>query len=334
MLSTTSDAVAKYVYSTHAPKSKRTIKLTINSRAPSSANPAALLSSRLAAYIKRPSWTALSPCPLGKELIPIHPRKVYYYLTTSPRQEFPSDAPGFPSFTPQAGGKGGRRIISPSLSNASVDEDAEERKRHTLSPSPEVDLSPPESDLPADGCGDGDITPPIPGASFSSRSSLARDGSSGSSSDSMNLAHNRRGASPPLEVDEKEFTQTAIGMRERGFSMDDFNIQQSKEVDTKPVEETEEEKAKQHIETVVTLFGEDHQAAQGRGIVGLMSSPMVQPLRLQHSGLARGDGIAEVLGEGPLPVLGDQALGAGFSWDIAKPENTDLAELDALFGEF
>ena len=214
-----------------------------------------------------------------------------------------------------------------------MDEDAEERKRHTLSPSPEVDLSPPEADLPADSCHD-NVTPPIPGASFSSRSSLARDGSSGSSSDSMDLTHNQRGASPPLEVDEKEFTQTARGMRERGLSMDDFNIQQSKEVDEKPAEETEEEKAKQHIETVVTLFGEDHQAVQERSVVGLMSSPMVQPLRLQHASLAKGDAGVAALGEGPMPILEEQALGAGFNWDISTPENTDLAELDALFGDF
>ena len=297
----------------------------------SSANPAALLSSRLAAYIKRPNWTTSAPCPLGKELIPIHPRKVYYFLTTSARQDFPADAPGFPPYASSSGGKGGKRIISPSLSNASVDEDAEERKRHTLSPSPEVDLSPPETDLPA-GVYHDDNTPPIPGVSFSSRSSLARDGSSSSTSDSTNLAHNQRSASPPLEVDEKEFTQTARGMRERALSLDEFNIQQSKEVDEKPTEETEEEKAKNHIDTVVTLFGEDHQAVQGRGTMGLMSSPMVQPLRLRHSTPAKGDGGWGTLGDEP--ILGDLGLGAAFNWDIAKPENTDLAELDALFGEF
>jgi len=56
----------------------------------SSANPAALLSSRLAAYMKRSTFTSANPCPVAKELIPIHPRKVFYYLTNTPRQELPA----------------------------------------------------------------------------------------------------------------------------------------------------------------------------------------------------------------------------------------------------
>merc|ERR1712098_871753 len=50
-----------------------------------SANPSAIISSRLSSYLKR-SWTALAPCPVAKELETVHPRRTYFYLTTYPHQ--------------------------------------------------------------------------------------------------------------------------------------------------------------------------------------------------------------------------------------------------------
>lgn len=340
VLSNTNDAVAGYDSSFHAPP------LSIScSPANSSANPAALLSSRLAAYLKRSSWTALSPCPLGKELIPIHPRKVYYYLTTTPRQHFPLDSTDILS-TPiitnlSTGGKGGKRIISPSLSNASVDEDAEaaeDRKRDALSPSPEIDLSTPELDAVAPGAEDDFPTPPTPaGSSFSGRSSLARDGSNGLMGEVADLVHNRAQV-PPLEGDEKEFTQTASSMAMRSMSLGDMDIRQSKEVDTTvtknlsvlQVEETEEEKAKRNSEAAAALFGSQHSREHGP-TMGLMSSPLAKPVvgHIRHETPRE---VEDVVMEGSVSIFGD--TGFSLNWDIKKPENVDLDELDDLFGGF
>lgn len=156
----------------------------------SSANPAALLSSRLAAYMKRP-WTALAPCPIAKELVLIHPRKVYYYLTTFARQPIPESSDDLVL------GVDGKHI-TPSVSSL----DDEEDMIRGRSPSPEVDLSVPdfeenENDLDSPA-GRGTSIDQFPDPASHTR-----------------LMHSNRAASPPLEGDEKEFTQTASAVRER-----------------------------------------------------------------------------------------------------------------------
>ncbi|MCJ1431406.1 hypothetical protein MMC27_000758 [Xylographa pallens] len=330
----------------HLIKELAAVLSTTNDSVSGSANPAALLSSRLAAYLKRNSWSALSPCPLGKELIPIHPRKVYYYLTTVPRQEIPVDSTDILSsihtIAIGSGGKGSKRIISPSLSNASVDEDAEaaaERRREALSPSPEVDLFTPELDHRGPGAEDDFPTPPTPaGSSFSGRSSLARDGSNGSSIEVINLVHSNRAQSPPLEGDEREFTQTASSMRMRGMSFDESSIKESKETDiiaipavnVMHVEETEEEKAKKNSEAVATLFGGQHHQ-QHEPALAIMTSPLVKPV-VGHIARELAKGTTDVdMGESA-SILGEH--GFAFNWDIKRPENVDLDELDDLFGGF
>lgn len=312
----------------------------------SSANPSALLSSRLAAYLRRPCWTKTSPCPLEKELIPVHPRKVYYFLTTKPRQEIPTDSSDIlgPSLITalHSGGKGGKRIISPSLSNASVDEDmdgAEDRRRAALSPSPEVDLSAHELDVVLPGAEDDFATPPTPAGSFSARSSITRDGSNGS--EDTSLAHNHRAASPPLEGDEKEFTQTASNMRMRGMSLDDQSVRPSMEVmDTArsaeegmQIEETEEEKARNNREAAAYLFGGQHEPPQDGGST-MLSSPMIKPI---HEDVAvakevKLEEIADIEMRESASILGDTGFGLG--WDTREPENIGLDELDDLFGAF
>ena len=145
----------------------------------SSANPSAIISSRLAAYCRRP-WTALSPCPLEKMLVGTHPRRVYYYLANVPRQPIPTESPG-----PTA-----NRIISPSLSNAS-EEDEETRARDCLSLSPEVDLGNDfdcDADLRHDSFGD---LPRLP----------------------MDVD-----MSPRLEREEREFEKVVSTFQERRFS--------------------------------------------------------------------------------------------------------------------
>ncbi|KAJ5235639.1 uncharacterized protein N7469_004807 [Penicillium citrinum] len=162
----------------HLVKELAAILVALNATVANSANPAALLSSRLAAYMKR-QWTALAPCPMAKELINIHPRKVYYYLTTFPRQPIPEPSDELVS---SVDGK----HITPSVS--SLDQDEEDMIARQRSPSPEVDLSSP--DFEEEG--------PFPDPTSHTR-----------------LMHSHRAASPPLEGDEKEFTQTASAVRER-----------------------------------------------------------------------------------------------------------------------
>ncbi|PWY92611.1 hypothetical protein BO70DRAFT_14935 [Aspergillus heteromorphus CBS 117.55] len=181
----------------HLVKELAAVLIALNENVANSANPAALLSSRLSAYMKRP-WTALAPCPLAKELVPIHPRKVYYYLTTLPRQPLPENSDDV--IIPGVEGKD----ITPSVSSADLDEeDALARERSRLSPSPEVDLSSPDFDeenIDLDGRTG-------PGAS--------RASTDFSDHHHGRLMHSNRAASPPLEGDEKEFTQTASAVRER-----------------------------------------------------------------------------------------------------------------------
>lgn len=97
-------------------------------------------------------------------------------------------------------------MVTPSVSSASVDHDEEDalsRERSRLSPSPEIDLSSPEFEED-----EADLT--VRGSSSS------RTPDSGFTVHRQHrLAHNHRAASPPLEGDEKEFTQTASSVRER-----------------------------------------------------------------------------------------------------------------------
>ncbi|KLJ11616.1 hypothetical protein EMPG_13204 [Blastomyces silverae] len=193
----------------HLIKELATVLSNTNDTVANSANAAALLSSRLSLYLKRP-WTALSPCPIAKELIPVHPRKVFFYLTTSPHQALPEASDGI--LTPATESK----RITPSVSDPSIDlDDADEdlaRERARLSPSPEVDLSAPEFD-DEDGVElDGHSAPGGP------HTSSRNYGVRGNLSNLHRVSYNHRSISPPLEGDEKEFTQTASSVRERTSS--------------------------------------------------------------------------------------------------------------------
>ncbi|KAL8686773.1 MAG: hypothetical protein Q9224_005342 [Gallowayella concinna] len=328
----------------HLIKELSTVLSTTNNAVLSSANPAALLSSRLAAYLRRDCWTALSPCPLAKELIPVHPRKVFYYLTTQRRQEIPTDSSDI--FTSPliasigSSNKGGKRIISPSLSNASVDEDDSEavelRKREAFSPSPEVDLSAPYL-ASATHMEDDFHNPPTPaGSTLSGRSSLARDSSSGSASENISLAHNHRAQSPPLEGDEKEFTQTASNMRIREMSFDDHGVRQSTETDNKlsttvgdmHIDEAQQDLAHDQADGA-TLFGR-HPQVQEMG-AGMMSSPFIRPVttRISTERVLK-DGASEVEMKEPMSILGHE----GLDWELKEPESVELEDLDELLGGF
>ena len=257
---------------------------------------------------------------------------MYYFLTTLPRQDFPT-VPFDLMIAPHSGGKGGRRIISPSISSASIDEDteaAEERKRDAMSPSPEIDFSE-ELDVVVPGIEGGDfVTPPTPaGSSFSGRSSLARDGSNGSPLDNA-LSHNHKAASPPLEGDEKEFTQTASSMRMRGMSLDDPTIRPSTEdLNDVVVEETEEEKAKRNREVAEALFGGHHGPDTSLMITSSPLMKAIQPIMIEKESKQGGD---DVEMKESISILGDS--GVGLTWDTREADDIQIEDLDDLFGAF
>ncbi|KAK4109788.1 hypothetical protein N656DRAFT_715391 [Canariomyces notabilis] len=265
-----------------------------------SANPCAIISSRLATYLKRPGWSALAPCPLAKELESVHPRRTYFYLTTCPRQPLPDPA--------QAASPDhlihGRTIVSPSPSSAgsSSAEESDLERRRELSPSPEVDLSSPELDDMDDDFG----MPSTPIGSFSLRGGFYMPpprlihGESG---------RNHRGASPPLEKDEKEFTQTADGLQKR--------LQKRKLGGEPPSDQTvsidleRDESSLFGVMSVGNLSG-----------ISFVSSPAIRPSAVS---------IAFGRKEGELDSW--PKLDGMLEWD-RSPENIELDELDGLLDDY
>ncbi|KAF8533276.1 hypothetical protein BDD12DRAFT_655493, partial [Trichophaea hybrida] len=158
-----------------------------------SANPHAIISSRLNAYLKRGS-TPIAPCLLKKELITTHPRRIYFYLTTCPSQPIPQH---------ENMATTRRSVVSPALTD---EEEEELRKRMEMSPSPEVDLSSHELD-------DGDSTDT--GSLVSATASMIARQRTRSPS---YLSQKNVLASPPLEGDEREFSQSAICIERRSAS--------------------------------------------------------------------------------------------------------------------
>jgi hypothetical protein len=261
----------------------------------SSANPAAIISSRLATYLKR-NWTALSRCPLDKKLVGTHPKRIYYFLSTCPHQPIPTDA---------GNAAAAARIITPSLSSAaSEEEDLDARSRGRMSPSPELDLS------------DYDENSVDP---FSNQSHPPT---------TANIANNRRAQSPPLEKDEREFTQTASSLQQRRKSQEAEQRERSTSLSTESktvdiamweihptIEETEESAARKNSEIASALFGQMDATA-------FPSSPAVKPVL--HI-------------EMPPPLYKPHAMKLDMDdldWTMKSPETIELDELDVLFGEY
>ena len=198
-----------------------------------------------------------------------------------------------------------------------------------MSPSPEIDLSE-DLDVAVPGIEVDFVTPPTPaGSSFSGRSSLARDGSNGSSSDNA-LSHNHKAASPPLEGDEKEFTQTASNMRMRGMSLDDPTVRPSTEDSSEVVmEETEEEKAKRNREVAEALFGGQH--GQDARIM-ITSSPLMKAIQPSAVEKESRQASQDTEMKESISILGDS--GVGLTWDTREAEDIQIEDLDDLFGAF
>lgn len=301
VLSPTIPIVERYVPNLLSSPSPPFPMLTWNS----SANPAAIISSRLATYLKR-NWTALSKCPLDKKLVGTHPKRVYYFLTTCAHQPIPADAGN----TPIAA-----RIVTPSLSSAgSEEEDADARSRARLSPSPELDLS----DY------DDNVSDP-----FSSQAHPPT---------TTNIAHNRRAQSPPLEKDEREFTQTASSLQQRRRSQEAEQRQRSSSASTEStrasdvvmdevaqsIEETEESAALKNSETAAMLFGSVGNVSTFEMDFSLASPMMKSTISIEMP-----------------PPLFKPSQGKfdiddiDWSWsELKSPEHIELDELDDLFGGY
>ena len=318
-----------------------------------SANPCALISSRLTAYLNRP-WPSISPCPLAKDIAPVHPRRLYFFLTTLPRQPIPESVIEPPQ--PH------HRILSPSPTSASnsashTDEaDEEERyNRARTSLSPEVDLSSPELDQGVEQ------EPPTPGAPFSGRNSIARSRSQ-SASQLADLARGRRGGSPQLEHEERDFKMCATALYEQAqmrrrdsrasvkvIKQEDLDIKMEPvdDVDTKAgadqsmdevkmsIEEPESDEAAaiKNSEAAAALFGTADYLKPSAGMAYL-SSPLIQPraglgIDTNTTKSAQRDEPMEsmVLDTQPKDDVVTMA-----DWDaLLSPENVDPEELDGMF---
>ncbi|CAJ2504793.1 Uu.00g121870.m01.CDS01 [Anthostomella pinea] len=250
-----------------------------------SANPCAIISSRLATYLKRSGWSALAPCPLAKELETVHPRRTYFYLTTCPHLPMPDPLSAQRS-----------AIITPELSSsASTSEDADGDRRRELSLSPEVDLSSPEFDGMEE-----DI--PMPGTPMGSVSGRQRALHS--------MSRNHRGEEPPLEKDEKEFTQTADGLQKRKASGELLSATPADQVVIDDGMQNEQ------------LFGEPHRTLAPSLLprIAFMTSPAMRPSLMIP---AKRDAEAENWSK----------LDAMLDWD-KSPETVELDELDGLLNGF
>ena len=309
-----------------------------------SANPSALISSRLTAYLNR-SWPAISPCPLAKDLSPVHPRRLFFYLTTMPAQPLPETVEPIPKHN---------RIISPSLSSASAADEEDERynrARAALSPSPEVDLSSPELD-------DENSDNPQPShGSFSGRNSSSRE----HPPTSANLAHNRRAASPQLEMEERDFKHTANLLHEqarlRRASEEDVKMDDTAagaELESAGIAlsvENSVNEEERDTEAVAELFQHsEHLRPYARANLDF-SSPVLQPTRtldvmdasiggspLKHQ--RRDERMEDPMALDLNDTSNDQPIPSleqpdAFAWDsLQSPENIELSELDDMFDAF
>ncbi|KAI0403283.1 hypothetical protein F4802DRAFT_599249 [Xylaria palmicola] len=252
-----------------------------------SANPCAIILSRLTAFMKRSGWTRSAPCPLAKELEPIHPRRTYFYLASYPRPPLPD------SFSMERSD-----IVTPSLSSSgSTTEDTENDRRRELSLSPEVDLSSPEFDDMEDDY-------PVHRASIGSASGRHRP--------IHTLSRIHKADEPPLEKDEKEFTQTADGLQKRKA--------RGELLSATPVDQLGIDDGMQNEQ----LFGEPHRTFIPSFLphMAFMTSPAMRPTLTIPAPIKR-DGEAE----------GWSKLDALLDWD-RSPETIELEELDCLLDDF
>ncbi|KAK6528936.1 hypothetical protein TWF694_004165 [Orbilia ellipsospora] len=142
-----------------------------------SANPHAIISSRLNTYLKRKDFSDEKPCVLDKELITTHPKRTYFFLTNTEHQPIPEFELPMPI----------RTVVSPAPTDEAEEE--AERRRRIPSPSPEIEFFDHDHEDASDDLDD-------------TTSIFSRDRSGSPSSRN----------SPPLEGDEQEFSDNAISL--------------------------------------------------------------------------------------------------------------------------
>ncbi|KAI0142713.1 hypothetical protein GGR57DRAFT_382647 [Xylariaceae sp. FL1272] len=252
-----------------------------------SANPCGIIASRLASFFKRNTWTASNPCPMAKELEPVHPRRTYYFLSTCPPLRV-HDHVTQPSSA----------LVTPSLSSSgSTIEDTEGDRERELSMSPEVDLSSPDFDAVDEDC-------PVPGSRIGSVAQRQPPVHS--------LTRNHRAEEPPLEKDEKEFTQTADGLQKRKA--------RGELISATPVDQSGIDDGMQNEQ----LFGEPHRQLVPTYFprMSFLTSPAMRPSLVIPPPMKR-DGETE----------GWSKLDALLDWD-KSPETIELDELDGLLDDY
>ncbi|KAF8434659.1 hypothetical protein BGX38DRAFT_156038 [Terfezia claveryi] len=286
-----------------------------------SANPHAIISSRLNAYLKR-GFTLPNRCLVAKELITAHPKKIYFYLTTCPSQPIP-DEECF--VTPLK-----RSVISP------VSDDEEMRRRVQLSPSPEVDLSSPEFD--------DDNGPPSPIASVYHNSSIFPRGKT-----VTGIGRKGTLSHTPMEGDEQEFTRSAIQLKQRSVSRE-YEEQRRQKRAREQAEERDEEKHEEgrESEDAAALLGYAEAPVADNGALDAgIQSDYHHPRIKKEDEQAAGSGSAAVDGAAVdgTGEIGEQKTSQDTSvthvdaahfrslvGDLQSPESIELDELDDLLG--
>ena len=226
----------------------------------------------------------------------MHPRKVFFFLTTQPRGQLPANSDDI--ITPVLADI---KRLTPSISDPSIEEEEMDRhERMRFSPSPEVDLFSPELD-------NGSPIPPTPGSPFSSHSMPQ---------DPMPLPQQRqkpanRAPSPGLEADERGFTETASAVRASRLLQQTSELQ----ITVSPSIDTPQQRPDHEIG--MELFGRSHGALsvmeQPRN---MMSSPMMVP---KHNLTVKVHDMDTDM---------DDA-----SWNIKSPEATSFDEIDQMFDD-
>jgi hypothetical protein len=214
-----------------------------------------------------------------------------------------------------------------------------------MSPSPEIDLSPPEFD--------DDDYPPTPEGSFSGRSSLARDGSMVISVTTVH--HHNRAVSPPLEGDEREFSQTATSMHQkRSMSQDNdanregadsvrmtiegMDGQEDPHIHIAVGDESEENSEQMNSEAAAALFGSHAQPPINHPHTSPIVRPMATSIQMTSKHFAIKQELfhneeMEVDSDGKVSILGTTGF-AAWGGEMLSPEAVELEELDDLFGGF
>ena len=230
----------------------------------------------------------------------MHPRKVFFFLTTQKRSSLPENSDDILPPT-----LNDIKQLTPSISDPSVAGDDSDVEMRGRSPSPEVELFVPdlEDDM-------GIPTPPTPGEPFSGRSSLNPDGTT-----EIRVRSNRA-PSPALEADERGFTETATAVRARGTSLQSAVPQPSVEVDRSAVIEEEETPEQQQNRDHNLLFGNQRLTVATQKAVG--SSPVIH---------AKSESAVK-----PHPVLNLDDITMYDSYDnLVSPEMIDVDELESMF---